>query len=107
MNIEKSLQSKKEYKIKATFVSLEIPKSDISVEFEGESILHFIQWGGDQLWRLHITDAQKSNIDFLFEELALLREEKPDGGWKNDYTRFYEFYKDGKVVARIGFDSKK
>ena len=79
MNIEKSLQSKEEYKIKATFVSLEIPKSDVSVEFEGESILHFIQWG-DHEWRLHITDKQKSNIDFLFDELVLLREEKPDGG---------------------------
>lgn len=53
MNIEKSLKSKEEYKIKATFVSFEIPKSDVSVEFEGESILHFIQWG-DHEWRLHI-----------------------------------------------------
>lgn len=106
MNIEKSLQSKEEYKIKATFVTLAIPKSDISVEFEGESILHFIQWGVHG-WRLHIRDKQKSNIDFLFDELALLREEKPNGGWKNDYTRFYDFYKDGKVVANIGFDSKK
>ena len=106
MNIEKSLLSKEEYKIKATFVSLEIPKSEVSVEFEGESILHFIKWG-EQIWRLHITDKQKSNIDFVFDEIALVREENPDGGWKNDYTRVFEFYKDGKVVANIAFDSKK
>lgn len=106
MNVEKILQSKEEYKIKATFVSLEIPKSDIMVEFEGESLLHFIKWR-NQTWRLHITDEQKSNIDFEFDELALVREEKPDGGWKNDYTRFFDFYKDGKLVANIGFDSKK
>ena len=36
----------------------------------------------------------------------ILQSSKPDGGWKNDYTRVYEFYKDGKVVANIGFDSK-
>lgn len=79
MKAEKILQSsKEEYKIKATFVSLEIPNSDISVEFEGESILHFIKWG-DQLWRLHIRDKQKSNIDFVFDEIDLVREEKPDG----------------------------
>lgn len=101
-----TILSKEEYKIKATFVSLEIPNSDISVEFEGESILHFVKWD-DQIWRLHITDKQKSNIDFVFEEFVLVRELKPDGGWKNDYTREFEFYKDGKVVANVAFDSKK